>query len=85
MDNTNLPEGSVRVIWEILPGEGEQLFREINQDDIDSSLFYPGLSVDDGLFPMIPHPVLIPEEASLDRVWNQTVIKFNYQPGDMIN
>jgi hypothetical protein len=82
VEDINKPEGSVRVIWEILPGEGEYIFREIEQEDIDPSFFSLGLQNNTDDFPTIPHPVLNPADDCLDRVWTQSIIKINYQSSD---
>ncbi len=79
MEDTNLPEGSVRVVWEILPGDSGHIFREITPEDIDPSFFYHGPLIDIHDFPLIPHPLLNPADDYFDRVWTQTVIKIKYQ------
>jgi hypothetical protein len=79
VEDTNLPEDSIRVIWEILPGDSEYVFREFTQEDIDPDLFSPGHLIDTDQFPIIPHPLLNPVDDCLDRVWTQTIIKINYQ------
>ncbi len=82
MEDTNLPEDRVKVVWEILPGEAEQLFTELREDDIDLSLLSPGTLVENENFPTIPYPALNPAEDYLDRVWAQSIIKVNYQPAE---
>jgi hypothetical protein len=79
VENTNWPEDSVRVVWEVLPGDSEKIFREINLEDIDPSLFSSGDQANSDSFPTIPYPLLNP--ADLDRLWTQTIIKINYQFG----
>jgi hypothetical protein len=78
VESTNWPEGSIKVVWEILPGDSEHIFREISQEDLDPDLLSPGMLITLNDFPLIPHPLLNLGDG-LDRVWNQTVIKINYQ------
>lgn len=80
MENTNLPEGSIKVVWEILPGDAERIFREITSGDIDPSFFCADSIVEPDDFPLMPYPLLNPEDDCLDQVWKQTGIKINYQP-----
>jgi hypothetical protein len=82
VENTNLPKGSIRVVWEILPGDSEHVFREIELEDFDPSLFSPDVLLDTSDFPVVPHPLLNPADDCLDRVWTQTVIKINYQSAE---
>ncbi len=82
--DTNRSEGNIRVIWEIVPGDSEVVFREFGQDDFDPSLFAPNL-IDAENFPTIPHPLLNPQGECLDRVWNQSVIKINYKSNQWLD
>ncbi len=82
MEDINRSEGSFRVIWEILPGDSEHVFREIGQEDMDPSLFTPGSPVSSDDFPIIPYPYLSAPGESLDRLWTQTTIKINYQSSE---
>lgn len=80
VDNTNLPEGRIKVVWEIMPGDAERIFREITSEEIEPSFFCADSIVETADYPLIPYPLLNPEDDCLDRVWTQTVIKINYQP-----
>lgn len=82
MEDTNLPKGCVKVVWEILPGEGQHVFREMTPEDIDPGLLQAGLPIDTANFPMIPHPLLNPEQDCPDRVWEDSIIKIGYKPSD---
>ncbi len=85
MENIDRPVGRIKVVWEILPGDSEYIFREINQEDIDPDLFNYGLRFTINKFPIIPHPLLNPDSDCLDRVWTQTVIKINYQSSERLD
>jgi hypothetical protein len=80
VENTNLPEERVRVIWEVTQGEVQRIFREMSPEDIDPDIFTKGPLIDSNIFPCIPHPFLNQAEDYLDRTWTQTFIKINYQP-----
>lgn len=85
MEETNRSQDSIKVIWEILPVDGEHIFREIGQDDIDPTLFDAGQLVNNDNFPIIPYPVFDQSGDCLDRVWTQTTIKINIIEPDSIN
>lgn len=80
VEDTNLPEAMVRVVWEILPGNDQHFFREISIEDIDPNFFSSDSPVDSSNFPCLPHPLLNPAENCIDQIWTQSVIKINYQP-----
>lgn len=82
MEDTNRSQGAIKVIWEILPGDSEYIFKEFNQDDLDPDLFTSGSIFKNDYFPTIPHPLLKPTSDCLDRVWTQTVIKIDYQSSE---
>ena len=75
MEETNFQQDSTRVMWEILPGDGPHLFREITPEDIDPSVLTSGSLIDTDNFPFIPHPLLNPAVDHLDGVWAHTIIK----------
>ena len=85
MENSNRSDGSVRVIWEILPGEGEHVFQGISQEDFDPSLFSLCNMVKPQDFPTIPYPLLNPHNDCLDRVWTQSTIKISYQSSEWLD
>ncbi len=78
MEETNLPEERVKVVWEILPGGNGHFFREISPEDMYPGLFSSDQIVETAEFPLIPHPLLSPTDDYLDRTWNLTSIKINY-------
>jgi hypothetical protein len=79
VEDTNWTEGRIKVVWEILPGDGEYHFEEITQEDFDPNLFSSNYVPEANNFPFIPYAVLNPACDCLDRVWTQTVIKIDYQ------
>ncbi len=82
MENTNKPEGSIRIVWEILPGDTEHIFEILTRDEIDPNLLSSGPLIKAENFPTCPYPLLNPASDCLDRVWNQSVIKVEYQSAE---
>jgi len=85
MEDTNRPEGCVRVVWEILPGDSEHVFREFDELDLDPGLFSPDFIISNQNFPVIKHFLLDPVADCLDRLWTQTAIKINYQSSQSLD
>jgi hypothetical protein len=75
VDNTNWSEDNIRVLWEILPGDSEHVFREISLEDIDTSLYSLDLQISPNDYPLLRYPALDPEFDCFDRVWTQSAIK----------
>jgi hypothetical protein len=78
VEETNLPEEKLKVVWEILPGGNGHFFREISPEDMYPGLFSSDQAVDTANFPLIPYPVLNLADDYCDRTWSQTQIKINY-------
>jgi hypothetical protein len=70
-----------RVVWEVVPGDIEKIFREITSEDFDPCLFSSSPPARTQSLPAT-YPLLNPAVGCLDRVWAQTIIRINYQASE---
>jgi hypothetical protein len=77
VENTNRPKGILKMVWEILPGDRELIFRKIRREDIDPYLFSTNSQIDISNLRTVPYYSLDSAGDGLDRVWTGSIIRIN--------